>query len=303
MSSKFLFRAIGLAILILSSNLAAQECPEESPLKNYTGTGSIVCPCFVAGEEAGAVLNAPAEHYPIQVLRIGLGWSSQFGGAPRQVEEAIHIYEAGLPNPGARLYSLEGPYLTDGAINEFNLESQLGKVIVDSGPFTVTLQFFNTNAGDPFAPSMVHDGNGCQTGKNVIYAIPDGWMNACAAGATGDWILYAVYRRVNCTTGTDEEYIASNRVPAFLWNAQPNPFSSSTRIDFFLSKEAKIRVDVYDIRGSKVATLADSNFPPGKHSIMWEGRSPNSARLASGVYFVELRRDDFKTVKKVIIAR
>ena len=128
-------------------------------------------------------------------------------------------------------------------------------------------------------------------------------MNACVAGVTGDWILYAVYRRVNCTTGIDKEYIASNRVPAFLWNAQPNPFSSSTKIDFYLSKEARAHLAVYDIRGSKVATLADSNFPPGKHSIMWDGTSLNSDRLAAGVYFVELHTEDFKTVKKVIIAR
>ncbi|MCH8243719.1 MAG: hypothetical protein IH897_14080, partial [Planctomycetes bacterium] len=78
--------------------------------------------------------------------------------------------------------------------NEYNLEPVPGDIIINSGPFTVTLEFMNANAQDIYAPSVVHDGNGCQPGKNVIFAIPGGWMDACAAGVTGDWVMYAVYR-------------------------------------------------------------------------------------------------------------
>ncbi len=179
---------------LISIPNAFAQCPEEPPVQNYTGAGMVVCPCFVPGEQAGAVLNVPPDMYPIEILRVGIGWGSQIGGAPQQLEEAIHIYDGGLPNPGSPIFSLPGPQLADGVINVFDLEPLPGEIIIESGPFTVTLEFMNQNAGDPYAPSTVHDGNGCQTGKNVVYAIPGGWYDACDLGVTGDWIFFVVYR-------------------------------------------------------------------------------------------------------------
>lgn len=191
------------ALLLLPSIAAAQgTCPEEPPVANWTGAGTTVCPCFVAGEEAGAVLNIPANHLPAEILRIGIGWGSQFGGAPATIEEAIHVYQGGLPNPGSPITSLPAPQLTDGFINEYNIEPLPGEVVITGNPFTVTLEFFNDNAGQIFSPSVVHDGNGCQGGKNVVYAIPGGWNDACALGVSGDWIFQVVYRPVDCSANT-----------------------------------------------------------------------------------------------------
>jgi len=143
------------------------------------------------------VFTLPANVYPIEILKVGIGWGSSFGGTGTSLEEAINIFAGGLPNPGSPIFSLPGPVLTDGAINEFNIST--AHVAIASGPFTVTLEFNNGNAGDIFAASVVHDGNGCQAGKNVIYAIPGGWMNACAAGVTGDWVFYVKYRSIKVT--------------------------------------------------------------------------------------------------------
>jgi len=184
------------ALSIYPMGIALAQCPEEPPLQNYTGSGAVVCPCFIPGEEAGVILDVPPEMYPIEILRVGIGWGSLYGSTPQSLEDAIHIYEGGLPNPGSPVFSLFGPLLTDGAINVFDLEPSPGEVIINSGPFTVTLQFLNSNAGDPYAPSAVHDGNGCQPGKNVVYAVPGGWFDACALGVTGDWVFFVVYRPV-----------------------------------------------------------------------------------------------------------
>ncbi len=56
----FIHPIIALCAILAASSVAAQ-CPEQPPLKYYTGAGSVVCPCFVAGEEAGVVFTAPAE--------------------------------------------------------------------------------------------------------------------------------------------------------------------------------------------------------------------------------------------------
>jgi len=206
---------VGLALFAgvsLGTTRARAQCTE-TQFQNYTGGGQVACPCFVAGEQAGAVFTLPAAAYPIEILKVGIGWGSQFGGTGYSLEQAIHVYQGGLPNPGSPIFTLEGPQLFDGALNEFNLEPIPGEIMIPSGPFTVTLEFANDNAGNFFAPSVVHDGNGCQGGKNVIYANPGGWLEACSQGVTGDWVFYVKYRSLAATASANPTTVVFSSAP------------------------------------------------------------------------------------------
>jgi len=288
-----------LAALAVLPSAVRATCPEEPPVQNHTGGGQTVCPCFIAGEEAGSVLLAPVAHYPIEILRVGIGWGSQFGGSPQQQEAAVNVYGAGLPNPGAPISSLPGPVLSDGFINEYNLEPLAGEIVVSSGPFTVTLEFLNENAGNFFAPSVVHDGNGCQPGKNVIFAIPGGWMDGCAAGLSGDWVFYAVYRPVNCTTGAGEEIVAQSNVPALL-PPLPNPFEDATRVSFVLPAPGDVSVAVFDVAGRKIADLASGAFGTGAHTAAWNGMDASGKAVAAGSYFVRMISGSTSETRRVL---
>jgi hypothetical protein len=208
----FLFAFPVMVALSFVATRAHAQCAE-TQFQNYTGGGQVVCPCFVANEQAGAVFTLPANVYPIEILKVGIGWGSQFGGSGQTLGEAIHIYAGGLPNPGAPIFSLVGPQLTDGVINEFNLGPLPGEIVIPSGSFTVALEFNSDNAGDPFAASVVHDGNGCQANKNVVYAIPGGWLNACGLGVTGDWVIYVKYRSLKVTAAASPPAVAFSGVP------------------------------------------------------------------------------------------
>ena len=297
------FRIVAVAVILGMGTVAvAQDCPEEPPLQNYTGGGTVVCPCFVTGEEAGAVLQAPSDHYPIEILRVGIGWGSLYGGTGESIEEAIHIYDAGLPNPGAPIFTLDGPVLTDGYINVFNLEPLPGEIIIDSGPFTVTLEFLNSNAGDPFAPSMVHDGNGCQAGKNVVYAIPGGWYDACALSVSGDWVVFAVYRQVNCGSGVGEELLASEST-VILSSPEPNPFSRETRFEFTLTSPQHVDLSVYDVHGRRVAILANDFFAAGRHSAVWFGKRADGSLAVPGIYFATIKAGQTRSNCRVVLSK
>jgi len=293
--------ALALAAIPAVATAQGRGCPEEPLLLNYTGGGKVVCPCFIPGEEAGSILDAPAAHYPIEILRIGIGWGSQLGGAPQTIEQAIHVYGLGLPDPGTPIFSLEGPVMTDGFINEFSVEGL--DWIVDGGPFTVTIEFFNENAGDPSAPSVVHDGNGCQNGKNVVFAIPGGWFNSCSLGVTGDWIFTVAYRQVDCgPSAVGEEHVISS-AGVLMMPPQPNPFRDATRIDFRLAEESPVTLFVYDVRGRVLATLLDRAFPSGMHEVRWNGVLGDGSRAGPGLYFLSLEAGSVRTSQKVVIAR
>ena len=84
-----------------------------------------------------------------------------------------------------------------------------------------------------------------------------------------------------------------------LFQNYPNPFNSETVISFVLPTAAQVRMEVFDILGRRVATLADGNFAGGRHSLTWDG-----AYLAgSGLYFCRLTTPEVVQARKMILLR
>jgi hypothetical protein len=74
-----------------------------------------------------------------------------------------------------------------------------------------------------------------------------------------------------------------------LLGAHPNPFQSSTRIQFEIPGGARpTRLRVFDVQGRAVATLADGVMGPGPVEIAWDGRDAGGAAVGAGLYFYQL---------------
>jgi hypothetical protein len=294
----------GFLGLILAGPVLAQGCPAEPTLQNFSGAGSVACPCFASGEEAGATFQIPAEHFPIEILRVGVGWGSLFGGFGVQIEQAIHIYNGQYPDPGTPIYTLVGPQMYDGVINEFNLEPIAGEIIAPAGAVSVTLEFQTANAGNSFAPTTVHDGAGCQPGRNLIKAIPGGWLDACQAGITGNWVFHLVYRQVNCLSDVGDEFtLASVPATAKLHPCFPNPFNPSTVIRYDLPQDGNVRLAVYSLDGRRVATLEDGLVGAGTHEAVWQGRDDQGLKVPSGVYFYRLETPGYRETLQMVLLK
>ena len=291
-----------VALITLAAVTATAQCPTEPTLQNFTGAGTVACPCFAPGEEAGAVFESPAEHYPFEILRVGIGWGSLFGGNFPQVEQAIHIYNGGLPDPGTPIHTTLGPQLADGAINQFDLEPQIGEIVVESGPVAVTLEFLNGNAGNSFLPTVVHDGNGCQPGLNLVKAVPGGWSDACQLGVTGDWIFHLVYRQVNCLSDVPEEFVVGTEA-GILHPCYPNPFNPSTTIAYEMRVGGNARLDVFGTDGRRVASLVEGFVPAGSHQVVWQGRDDSGRMVPSGVYFYRLEAPGYAETRQMVLLK
>ena len=61
--------------------------------------------------------------------------------------------------------------------------------------------------------------------------------------------------------------------------AYPSPFNPTTTISFALPEEARVRLEVFDALGRRVATLVEDDYRAGWHEAVFEASS-----LASGVY-------------------
>ncbi len=83
----------------------------------------------------------------------------------------------------------------------------------------------------------------------------------------------------------------------------PNPFNPSTTISYTLPVESRVRLEVYDVAGRRIANLVDAVQGPGEQSAFWDGKDSNGVPVTSGIYFYRLAAGDIKISRKMILVR
>ncbi|MBM3214268.1 T9SS type A sorting domain-containing protein, partial [Candidatus Poribacteria bacterium] len=86
----------------------------------------------------------------------------------------------------------------------------------------------------------------------------------------------------------------------------PNPFNPETWIPFELKESSAVTVNVYDVAGALVRKLdvgyRDSGYYTSRaEAAYWDGRNELGERVASGVYFYELRAGSFRETRRMVI--
>jgi hypothetical protein len=83
---------------------------------------------------------------------------------------------------------------------------------------------------------------------------------------------------------------------------EPNPFSETTEIRFFLAQGGPVRLTVFDVRGRLAQVVVDGPAPAGLSTVRWDGRDRWGTRLASGVYFFRLEAESrSRTIKGTLV--
>jgi hypothetical protein len=94
--------------------------------------------------------------------------------------------------------------------------------------------------------------------------------------------------------------ISARRAFALVQN-RPNPFRGTTEIDFSLPIESRVRIEVFDLLGRRVAVVADTNHPAGTHTVEWNMRGPDGRRVTAGVYVYRMRAGEFSAERKLTV--
>jgi hypothetical protein len=94
----------------------------------------------------------------------------------------------------------------------------------------------------------------------------------------------------------DERYIIPEDYA--LYQSYPNPFNPTTTIKYSLPSSDIVSLKVFDILGREVAVLLDEYKTAGTHTVEF-----NASELASGVYFYQLRAQNFIETKKMVLLR
>ena len=91
-----------------------------------------------------------------------------------------------------------------------------------------------------------------------------------------------VYKYSNYQVGINQTSLESS-VAFYLYQNYPNPFNPKTLINYQIKKSAQVRILIYDILGSLIATIVNEKQIAGNYEVSFDG-----SELQSGIYFYRL---------------
>ena len=95
-----------------------------------------------------------------------------------------------------------------------------------------------------------------------------------------------------------EETVPTTPISFKLNPAYPNPFNPTAILSFELPITSFVTLNVFDVTGRQVATLANGEYSAGIHKCNFDGKG-----LASGIFFYQLKAENFIDTKKMVLIK
>ena len=95
-----------------------------------------------------------------------------------------------------------------------------------------------------------------------------------------------------------ERYFQASPEEFIVYQNYPNPFNPSTKIIWQSPVGSWQTLKVYDVLGNEVVKLVDKYKPAGKYEVDF-----NASCLSSGVYYYQLKTENYMETKKMILMR
>ncbi|MCY3737074.1 MAG: leucine-rich repeat domain-containing protein [Gemmatimonadaceae bacterium] len=81
----------------------------------------------------------------------------------------------------------------------------------------------------------------------------------------------------------------------------PNPFNPSTMIPYRLPASMRVRLEVFNLLGQRVATLVDGEQPAGSHTASWDATDAGGQAVGAGVYLYRLSGDGVLATRSMLL--
>jgi len=162
----------------------------------------------------------------------------------------------------------------------------------------------NAMAVDPLAPERLFVG----TDLGAYYSLDGGgsWeylspdlplvtVYDMAIHPTARYLAIGTYGRSMYTMDIDQVLAAGSPprpAAGTLLQNRPNPFTARTSIGFTLARAGAVRLEVFDVGGRRVRTIADGSYDAGRHDVAWDGRDDAGRAVAAGNYRCRLSLPD-----------
>lgn len=217
--------------------------------------------------------------------------------------------------PLSREYALLGARKPDGTlldIGHFPLNSPEIEIPVHfnatkNGTYTITATDLNLPPGSDLYFSDRQTGESMLIDNRFEYSFTNSQTQRIRPDETDILSCNASLQKAP-TSGEDRFLITStppnnypgNELPQQVTLDQnyPNPFNPATIISFNLPQQTDIRLEIFDMAGRQVATLAEGIMQAGIHTINFD-----ASHLSSGIYMYTLLADGISITKKLTLIK
>jgi C1A family cysteine protease len=83
----------------------------------------------------------------------------------------------------------------------------------------------------------------------------------------------------------------------------PNPFSAAVAIRYSLGEQTRVRLEIFDLLGRRIAVPQNGVLDAGPHYTHWIPESQASERLSSGIYWARLQAGDRMYLRRLVLLR
>ena len=83
-----------------------------------------------------------------------------------------------------------------------------------------------------------------------------------------------------------------------LSDAYPNPFNPTTTMELYMPIAGDMKVEVYNLLGQSVKTLASGYKEVGNYNLSWD-----ASEAAGGLYFVKVQAGGFTQIRKLVLLK
>jgi len=103
---------------------------------------------------------------------------------------------------------------------------------------------------------------------------------------------------------SDNDLLETPQVTMLAGN-YPNPFNPTTTIAFDLARAGHVLLEIFNIKGQRVAVIANETFSAGRHSVVWNSSDGKAGgrSVGSGVYFYRMTTSGYTSVRKMILMK
>ncbi len=127
--------------------------------------------------------------------------------------------------------------------------------------------------------------------------VASAWFNGFNLISAGEYDVFIA--KMSGSTSADSEIVSNEHI--FL--NYPNPFNPTTTINYSLKENAKVSLNIYNIKGQKVKQLVSDQLSAGEHSVVWNGTDYNGKSVSSGIYFYKLKTRNYEKTKKMVLLK
>ncbi len=214
--------------------------------------------------------------------------------------------------PGGRCYLRELsispdanmlPVLTGLSIVGIGSEAYAGVYYLDSDGNCPVVAEIAFDGGAPFLmyPQSLDYGSPVEyrTDAGIPPLAGDSWSHAVARFSDN---LSDTVEAEAGTTGIGDEVLGVTP-QALRASIAPNPFNSAASVEIQMPQAGQLLVQVFDVRGTLVRTIASFTAGAGVRLVTWDGRNAGGLPCSSGLYLCKISSPEKVVVEKMLLLR